>query len=382
MCEGSSTNPATRPATSSTPAATQPNNATDHEVVLVAENIESDAASDLGSSVASSSTSVSSSVLEYRMENGRTYHAYKDGSMWESQPPPLFVVGVSDISRSSEYFFPNDERENDRLDLQHNLFILTFDNKLATAPPNDPGAKVGHVLDVGTGSGIWAIDFGEEHPDAEVCGVDLSAVQPDFVPPNVKFEIDDIDQPWTFSEPFDYIHSRMMNSSIKDWKAYIQTCFDNLSPGGYLELIEFDAVPTSDDGTLKPDSAIKRSATLLFDAAAILGRPFEDISRMKEVLTETGFRDVHKQLYKWPTNSWPKNPKHKELGIWNHENAIAGWEGFCMAPCTRVHGWSREEVLILMAEARKEFKDRTIHAYFNIWSIYGRKPLVSEEPSN
>lgn len=134
------------------------------------------------------------------------------------------------------------------VDLQHNLFILTFDNKLATAPPNDPGSKVGNVLDVGTGSGIWAIDFGEEHPDAEVCGVDLSAVQPELcvnsdiqgpdltgyyrltrvssVPPNVKFEIDDIDQPWTFSKPFDYIHSRMMNSSIKDWKAYIQTCFE------------------------------------------------------------------------------------------------------------------------------------------------------------
>ncbi|KAK1498233.1 TAM domain methyltransferase [Colletotrichum tamarilloi] len=356
MCADNNTNPVAQPSTAAAQA-TQPNDTTDHEVVLIAEDHdESDAESNLGSSVASSSTSVSSSILEYRIENGRTYHAYKDG----------------------KYFFPNDERENDRLDLQHNLFILTFDNKLATAPPNDPRSKVGNVLDVGTGSGIWAIDFGEEHPDAEVCGVDLSAVQPEFVPPNVKFEIDDIDQPWTFSKPFDYIHSRMMNSSIKDWKAYIQTCFDNLSPGGYLELIEFDAVPTSDDGTLKPDSAITKSATLLFDAAAIIGQPFEDISRMKDVLIETGFEDVHKQLYKWPTNSWPKNPKYKELGIWNHENAIAGWEGFCMAPCTRVHGWSREEVLVLMAEARKEFKNRTIHAYFNIWSIYGRKPLVSE----
>ncbi|KAK1673892.1 methyltransferase domain-containing protein [Colletotrichum godetiae] len=350
MCADNNTSPVGQPSTPAATQAAQPKNTTDHEVVLVAEDIEeSDAASNLGSSVASSSTTVNSSVLEYRMENGRTYHAYNDG----------------------KYFFPNDERENDRLDLQHNLFILTFDNKLATAPPNDPGSKVGNVLDVGTGSGIWAIDFGEEHPDAEVwrtlvCGVDLSAVQPEFVPPNVKFEIDDIDQSWTFSKPFDYIHSRMMNSSIKDWKAYIHTCFDNLSPGGYLELIEFDAVPTSDDGTLKADSAITKSATLLFDAAAKIGRPFEDISRMKDVLAETGFKDVHKQLFKWPTNSWPKDPKYKELGIWNHENAIAGWEGFCMAPCTRVHRWSREEVLILMAEARKEFKDRTIHAYFNM----------------
>lgn len=56
----------------------------------------------------------------------------------------------------------------DILDLQHTLFLLTFYDKLGNAPPNDPGSGVRRVLDVGTGIGAWSIDFGDEHPEAEV----------------------------------------------------------------------------------------------------------------------------------------------------------------------------------------------------------------------
>lgn len=50
--------------------------------------------STLGSDASSSTASLSSSILAYRRENGRTYHAYKDG----------------------KYVVPNDEAENDRLE--------------------------------------------------------------------------------------------------------------------------------------------------------------------------------------------------------------------------------------------------------------------------
>lgn len=102
---------------------------------------------DLGSST----TSIGSSIMKYREENGRTYHAYKEGA----------------------YAFPNDDPEADRLDLQHHLFNLTFDGNLFVAPiPKDK--KFNHVLDVGTGTGIWAIDFADAHPEATVLGIDLS----------------------------------------------------------------------------------------------------------------------------------------------------------------------------------------------------------------
>ncbi|KAH6970678.1 S-adenosyl-L-methionine-dependent methyltransferase [Ilyonectria sp. MPI-CAGE-AT-0026] len=311
-----------------------------------------DADSSLGNDAASSTQSISSSILDYRRENGRTYHRYKDG----------------------KYNLPNDEVENERLDLQHHLCLLTFDGHLGLAPPGRIKSKPKSVLDVGTGTGIWAMDYGDEHPETDVVGVDLSPIQPSFVPPNVRFIIDDIDEEWKYSQPFDYIHSRMMNFSIQNWPAYFANVYENLNPGGWVEVQEVGCEMASDDGTVTKDTALYKWCELLDEAAVKLGRPFVKFDEMREHMLKAGFTEVVDNRFKWPTNRWPKDRKFKELGTWNNENTGAALEALTLAPFTRALGWSQEEVTVFLADVRKELDDPKIHAYWPICSIYGKKP--------
>ncbi|CZR69130.1 uncharacterized protein PAC_19030 [Phialocephala subalpina] len=141
-------------------------------------------------SVRTASTSLASSVRDYVFENGRRYHKFREGS----------------------YNFPNDESEQDREDMTHAL-VTSFCHRLHFAPI---GINPQNILDMGTGTGIWGI--ANQYPSANVLGIDLSPIQPSWVPPNVRFMVDDVESLWLYPrDHFDYIHSRHMVMAIRDW---------------------------------------------------------------------------------------------------------------------------------------------------------------------
>ncbi|OHE97596.1 methyltransferase domain-containing protein [Colletotrichum orchidophilum] len=270
------------------------------------------------------------------------------------------------------------QTEKDRLDFANHLWILTWDGKLCNCPKQE-GAK--RVLDVGTGTGIWALDYADAHPEASVIGVDLSPIQPIFVPPNCRFEIDDLEKEWTWTELFDFIFIRSMVGSFTNWSDVIKQAYDNLEPGGYLEIQDNEFPIFCDDDSMPADSQVLKWTQLIVETTNIVGKPMTVGPTFKQLLRDAGFEDVQGRQERWPISPWPeKDPKQRELGICSRAGTMEGLEPICMALFTRVLGWTRDEVLVFCAGVREELKQQTIHGYFNAYAAWGRKPEKKEEP--
>jgi SAM-dependent methyltransferase len=236
-----------------------------------------------------------------------------------------------------------------------------MDGKLHMAPLENPQ----RVLDLGTGTGIWAMEMGDAFPQCDVLGNDLSPIQPRWVPPNVRFEVDDVEADWTYSQPFDFIHCRCLYGAIKDWKRLVKQIYDNTKPGGYAEFLDTDLEWRSPDGTLK-DTASKKANDHFLSAMNGIGLDPCPGPKLEQWVKDTGFEDVHVRRMIVPFGTWPADKKLKEAGAWNHLQTTEGLESFFMAVFTRMLGWSKTEVDIICAQVRKELKDPKFHSYFTM----------------
>lgn len=260
------------------------------------------------------------------------------------------------------------------MEIGHALFTKTFGGQLFLAPTD---ANPLNILDIGTGTGSWAMDVADQFPSAIVIGTDLSPSQPSWVPPNCKFQIDDCEADFCWQEnKFDYIHIRGLHGTIRDWPRLYQQCLRVLRPGGYIEQAEYSATFTSEDGTIPPDGGIAAWNKVGIECHQKLGTELQVLETMASKMRSAGFESVTETSFKWPIGRWPKNPALKDLGTLAYHFVDTGAENWTLRLLTSVLGWAPEEVYLLCANLRKDLRTKKIHAIQQMRVVYARKPQL------
>ncbi|KAF5004744.1 hypothetical protein FDECE_8770 [Fusarium decemcellulare] len=301
----------------------------------------------------SSTASVTASILEYRTIQGRTYHS-------DRYP--------------TEYFTPNDEQQLKSVDITHHYLNLLLGDNLYLAPISNDAQR---VLDVGTGSGIWAIDFADQFPNTEVIGSDLSPCQPQWVFPNVKFEIHDATLAWTWKDNyFDFVHIRYLFGAIQDWNALFCEAYRCCAPGGWVQSCEADVHFYSDDGTTESEPVLKTWARLYEEGGKAMGRPFfllQDQLQEKG-FNEAGFTDIKVVDYKLPVGGWPRNPELAQVGQFVKLTLENDLEGYTLLLWHNVLNWPKDNYQLFLMGMRRALRNRKIHSYMVVRYVYARKP--------
>ncbi|CAG7956921.1 unnamed protein product [Penicillium salamii] len=244
-----------------------------------------------------------------------------------------------------------------------------------------------HILDIGTGKGSWAIDVADKYPSATVRGIDIFPPPVTWVPPNCVFEVDDILQDWTWKEPFDFIHLRLLLGAFtpEGWDELYKKCYDALTPGAWIEQVELDVRLYSDDNTLKEDSYMGGWGNNFIGCSERSGRSLLTQESMRGTMEKAGFVDVHEVLYKIPVGPWPRDKLLKETGRLQYLHwtiALEGWAMWLLTKFGAPSPWSSDEVQVYLTKVRSELRNPHVHAYEYARRVWARKPTEEEARAN
>ncbi|KAI9596799.1 hypothetical protein BDF19DRAFT_421307 [Syncephalis fuscata] len=121
--------------------------------------------------------------------------------------------------KNAPYPLPNDSSEINRLNTQHPVFKKLLNGNYMSKLNNPK-----RILDVGSGTGIWAVEMAEEFPQSEINCIDISPeLSTTKLPSNVKFET-------------------MNACNTENYWINYQGSGTPCSPGGSIEFFETDSL--------------------------------------------------------------------------------------------------------------------------------------------
>lgn len=281
----------------------------------------------------------------------------------------------------SSYTLPSHlDGDGRRLNQQHEVFQLRFSSNLITTTTL-PDDFSGSVLDIGTGTGIWAAEFAARYPASTVLGIDLFPPSITPVPTNCHFRVLDVESDntdWDLIFPdgktYDIIHTRMVLLTLRHTRKLVERCFRALRPNGFVEFQEKqDPYRTDDPDPTAQDTPLLRHSRLRMQAALNCGLDRAVAGKVPGWMREIGFRDVQVSEWKIPIGDWMESPGTEMRVAGQKFKACLEWGtlGFCRTVFMEGLGWTEQQVLENVRETVEDLGNGRV--YMLVLVISGRK---------
>ena len=193
--------------------------------------------------------------------NQRATDGSASGGAIDPLNSPFQWLGGRRYFTHAPYLLPYDDGEFTRLDFEHHLIRQAFKSNVL-APVGQPHV----ILDVGIGTGRWALEVASQFPSATVVGMDLMR------PPTIERTVEELRRAawgqaqtpaagqmsnFTFvaanilsrlpfpDGAFDYVHMRFLSAaiSLSHWRQVMYELVRITRRGGWIEVVDTSWTP-------------------------------------------------------------------------------------------------------------------------------------------
>jgi ubiquinone/menaquinone biosynthesis C-methylase UbiE len=284
--------------------------------------------------------------------------------LWGGEAP-YRLIGGRRRKAGVPYMLPFDLEEHNRLDFQHYLLRAALGGNYA-APITSPR----DILDVGTGTGRWAIEMAESFPQAKVIGLDVNPPGVDTAsrgaqgqPPNYAFVQGNVLERLPFSDAsFDFVHMRALVAAIPHdrWPYVISELIRVTRTGGWVESLEATAM---EGGTPATDQLM----AWLTAALARRGIIFADGGKVGQLLRAAGLAHVKSAQVNIPCGE--AGGRVGRMGALDFSSLMQGLGGIIVAQGLT----TAEQFERTLTQARLDLSSPTVRGFIPDHIAYGQR---------
>ncbi|KAI0666412.1 S-adenosyl-L-methionine-dependent methyltransferase [Trametes maxima] len=205
-------------------------------------------------------------------------------------------------------------KETARLDELHAGITEFFGGGLSLADLSN--FRPSRILEIGSGSGAWAIQAARTYPEASVQAIDLNPIPPRPIPSNLHWQKADITQPFPFEdESFDIVHARLVMMHVPNGEDVLRRAVRLVKPGGWLFVEDPDDDRMLDGGAPLPPGMAAFVGSWLRIVRGRGAEPSIGREHGRILNSFSAFEDVHVRKVAIPISGKSHDPALKKLGL-------------------------------------------------------------------